>query len=136
MHDPDCDEDPIDNDDFELEEIQDWDDFEDINSAAPAAPIDLVPENACPVCGLNLSGLDTMVRLFNPIHTFMLDCVVCFGWFLMEGRNRPHNAYVLHFLLSLDTRCTCESMPRWVLGGAGTTRTNHFHDIYDRGCYK
>ncbi|KAF8931296.1 DNA break repair nuclease [Haplosporangium gracile] len=60
MHDPDCDEDPIDNDYFELDEIQDWDDFEDIIPAAAAAPIDPVPENACPVCGLNLSGLDTM----------------------------------------------------------------------------
>ncbi|OAQ30266.1 DRMBL-domain-containing protein [Linnemannia elongata AG-77] len=45
MHDPDCNEDPINNDDFELDEIQDWDDFEDINSATP---IDPVPENACP----------------------------------------------------------------------------------------
>ncbi|KAF9132266.1 DNA break repair nuclease [Mortierella sp. GBA39] len=60
MHDPDCDEDPIDNDDFELDEIQDWDAFEDINPAAAATPSDSVPENACPICGLNLSGLDTM----------------------------------------------------------------------------
>ncbi|KAF9910940.1 DNA break repair nuclease [Linnemannia zychae] len=54
MHDPDCDETPI-LDDFELDEIQDWDDFEDIPT-----PIDPVPENTCPVCGVNLSSLDTM----------------------------------------------------------------------------
>ncbi|KAG0380167.1 DNA break repair nuclease [Mortierella sp. AD032] len=55
MHDPDCDETPIDNDDFDVDEIQDWDSFEDI-----APPIDPVPENACPVCGVSLSSLDTM----------------------------------------------------------------------------
>ncbi|KAF9124402.1 DNA break repair nuclease [Mortierella sp. 14UC] len=55
MHGPDCDETPIIDDGFELDEIQDWDDFEDI-----AAPTDPVPENACPVCGVNLSSLDTM----------------------------------------------------------------------------
>ncbi|KAG0274986.1 DNA break repair nuclease [Linnemannia exigua] len=55
MHGPDCDETPIDNDDFDVDEIQDWDSFEDI-----ATPVDPVPENACPVCGVNLSSLDTM----------------------------------------------------------------------------
>ncbi|KAF9091250.1 DNA break repair nuclease [Mortierella sp. AD031] len=54
MRDLDCDE-----NDFEVDEIEDWDDFEDIMTAA-TAPIDPVPENACPVCGLDLSGLDTM----------------------------------------------------------------------------
>jgi hypothetical protein len=56
MHDLDCEEAPIINNDFELDEIQDWDDFED-----NPGPIDPVPENACPVCGVNLLSLDTMV---------------------------------------------------------------------------
>lgn len=43
-----------------LDEIEDWDDDFDIEHEPPGcAP---VPDMACPLCGLDLSELDTMVR--------------------------------------------------------------------------
>lgn len=89
MHDPDCDEDPIENDDFGLDEIQDWDDFEE-TTIVKTTPLD-VPENACPVCGLNLSCLDTMVCPAMP-QTTSCPCLsllrqsICpTVWFLFRG---------------------------------------------------
>ncbi|KAF9932275.1 hypothetical protein FBU30_008570 [Linnemannia zychae] len=58
MHHLDDDDNLNENDDFAFDEIQDWDDVEDISPLT--TPIDPVPDNACPVCGLNLSSLDTM----------------------------------------------------------------------------
>ncbi|CAO3571484.1 unnamed protein product [Mortierella alpina] len=61
-NDPDCSEGQgagIDDSDFpDIDEIQGWDDFE-LDTAPPTAR-ECVAENACPVCGLNLSSLDTM----------------------------------------------------------------------------
>ncbi|KAG0016167.1 DNA break repair nuclease [Podila clonocystis] len=63
-YDPDCNEeqDPQGKDDefadLGLDEIEDWDDDFDIERASPScAP---VPDMACPLCGLDLSALDTM----------------------------------------------------------------------------
>lgn len=63
-YDPDCNEeqDPgkVDDDfaDLGLDEIEDWDDDFDIDEHALAT----VPDMVCPMCRLDLSTLDTMVR--------------------------------------------------------------------------
>ena len=100
--DPDCNEDNMvlqDCDDLAIDEIEEWDGFEEEEEEIQIQ--EAVPDNTCPVCGLDLSTLDTMVRWRKLIVLNKHGTLKTRKLISMVG---------ILFIITLDSRCTREPL--------------------------